>query len=502
MVFAKFIIIGYFYWTYGKPLVQKNGNEINIDPRSLDFLNERGYLQFNRVVGERVGVQTIVPALKQFQHFTGIEETGVVDDKTREYMLLPRCGKPDTEINEELRRWKRYVVQGTKWRKTTLTWALENSNNDGISDFDVRQIFQTSLDKWKSVTNIDFIELRDQPDDSADIRVRFGTLKHEGCQYPFDGKGNTLAHAFFPLSNTGLSGDVHYDDNEIFTVQTNAPRGHMKLLWITVHELGHSLGLSHSNKKGAIMFPYYQHVDGDDFNLTDDDILGIQDIYDAKVTPSEVPTSPTTTRSMPTTRKCTKVFKAAYLDDKKKFHVFNGNQHYVLDDNKGGVKYGPVPVDTHFESAKYVDTIFRRHTDRYLVVFHGNTFSVYNDKTLIDSPRLITNGFQNIHEKLQSIDAAFIWPHNKKLYIFKGEHYWRMTQLLNMDYIADFGYPKIISANWRGLPNTIDTAFKWINNKIYFTKDENYFRWDDRNKQVHSGYPQKLSRSFLKCSVV
>ena len=48
---------------------------------------------------------------------------------------------------------------------------------------------------------------------------------------------------------------------------------------MAVHELGHSIGLEHSNMKGAIMYPWYQHFEGSDFDLTDDDKLGVQTIY-------------------------------------------------------------------------------------------------------------------------------------------------------------------------------------------------------------------------------
>lgn len=73
-----------------------------------------------------------------------------------------------------------------------------------------------------------------------------------------------------------MSGDAHFDDDERYTLGTSDGTN---LFWVALHEFGHSIGLDHSNIRGAVMYPWYQGYKGDDVSLTDDDIRGAQSLY-------------------------------------------------------------------------------------------------------------------------------------------------------------------------------------------------------------------------------
>lgn len=74
-----------------------------------------------------------------------------------------------------------------------------------------RAAIQSALKTWSDVTPLTFKEITRG---SADIDIQFSRGDH-GDGYPFDGRGGTLAHAYFP--GRGIGGDAHFDDHEYFS---------------------------------------------------------------------------------------------------------------------------------------------------------------------------------------------------------------------------------------------------------------------------------------------
>ena len=73
-----------------------------------------------------------------------------------------------------------------------------------------------------------------------------------------------------------MAGDIHFDDDETWSL--NGQRDTTDFLWTSLHEIGHAIGLEHSEKNDAIMWPWFEGYKAG-LTLRQDDISGIQSIY-------------------------------------------------------------------------------------------------------------------------------------------------------------------------------------------------------------------------------
>ncbi|XP_047135106.1 matrix metalloproteinase-19 isoform X3 [Hydra vulgaris] len=441
-------------------------------------------------------------AVKDFQTHLGLEVTGEINPETRRFILNPRCGVSDKFIGMNSMRKRNYLIHDTTWTNSTVTWFVDGRNNNGILPSEVREIMQKSFQKWADVTNLNFIEVSNS--DSADIRISFQKSSHNVGQTDQDFSKEVYAHAFYPRTNQEpLDGDCHFNDDKKFSTGNYSvahSSGKISLFLIAIHEIGHSLGLGHSHIQGTIMYENYEqmhHVD----DLTHYDIDGIQKIYGGKVLPATNDSIMATTVRpkvvCPTTVDASVQISEGNI---KKTLVFNKENYYVLNSDDFGIAEGPFSVSSKFEGVPYVDAVFTRG-DKFHFFFYGDSYSVFKNYSLDIAPRKISDGFKNLDTSFRDVDAAL--SIDCHVFLFKGDYYWKYTlELSSMQY--KFDYERKISTHWKGLPSSINGAFKWHDvhehRKIYFFKGSEYYRVNVENFEVDYGYPMKLSDSFLKCT--
>lgn len=190
-----------------------------------------------------------------------------------------------------------YTVDGKKWGDptfgtgATVTYSFmtggQNCDESTCSSLDsfmpsgYQQEIKKAFNAWSSVANLHFTQKDDDgaefntPTNSGDIRIGGESI---------DGPSNILAHAYYPNSYASFGGDIHFDISETWAID-NLVDG-ISIFWVALHEIGHSLGLGHSDAAKSVMGPYYNPSLS---VLQPDDIAGIQYLYGANISAVPVP---------------------------------------------------------------------------------------------------------------------------------------------------------------------------------------------------------------------
>nr|XP_014353447.1 PREDICTED: matrix metalloproteinase-21-like [Latimeria chalumnae] len=320
---------------------------------------------------------------------------------------------------------------GLGFSKKTLKWRLMKEGYSAqLEEDNQRSALALAFRMWSEVIPLQFEEDTVSPLSEIDIKLGFGKGTHLGCSQAFDGPGKEIAHAW-------RLGNIHFDDDEHFTVHSSEG---LNLLKVAVHEIGHTLGLSHILRPGSVMQPNYTPRDSN-FELDWQDRKAIQSIYGV----------------------CEGPFKTVFD------WVWKSDQTYRF--------------NTYF---------FR--SDRYWMYENRYNRTRYGD------PNFITIGWPGVPNS--NIDAyVHIFASNRDAqYFFKGTQVWRFDPQRNMAYTEDsYGnrYPKLISDEFPGVSGPVDTAFYDLRtNLIYFFKGNDVTAFSVGRNQIERGYPKRIIDVF------
>lgn len=306
--------------------------------------------------------------------------------------------------------------------------------------------------------------------------------------YPM--RGSTLAHAFPPGS--GLGGDIHVRDNlewDFDSMYADKPaEGKTSFFAAILHEMGHSLGLHHSDVSNAVMYPSLHASTG---VLGSDDTEGIHHIYGipkgflkpetnvetiaAEGEPSDIPD------------KCKTDFDAA-VRIRDELFMFKGIYCFRPEVQKEAIEIRAMWPELP-ETLTHIDAVFVNPEEK-IWFFIGREIFVFSAMKFEYKMSLRDLGLDE--RRYSKIDAIFKWQVTGRMFIFSGVDYWRFDGAK-----VERDYPKPILESWRDVYD-IDTVLT-EGSRLFFLKGRHMYEFDTRRMRINRMQPSSIGSTLMGC---
>jgi Matrixin len=196
-----------------------------------------------------------------------------------------------------------FALIGQQWPQpggngtpVTITYSYQNMFDGGLLTPSgqplpnglIRSSIEDAFGLWANVAPLHFVEV---PDDGNPIvgnyangqfgQIRFRHVYINGPDIPGQ-PPIAKAQAYYPYPGSNYAGDVEFDHSDRWQEVGTLPLP--DILGAAIHEIGHSLGLAHTNNSQANMYWIFTRYAGPGTAaLHADDVAGIRAIYGSGV---------------------------------------------------------------------------------------------------------------------------------------------------------------------------------------------------------------------------
>uniref|UniRef100_A0A3P9CM71 Matrix metallopeptidase 17b n=1 Tax=Maylandia zebra TaxID=106582 RepID=A0A3P9CM71_9CICH len=483
------------------------GSAHKLDPE--DWLMKYGYLPpSDPSTGQLQAWTGVTSAVRAMQRFAGLKDSGVVDEETMAVMNTPRCSLPDQE-------------ESSNQEKINMRRLQSYPSSSHLSRETIRSLIFYALRVWAEPTPLEFHEVCQMPlltrtsqshtvdefhsfcfqvgsPDAADLRVDFFHGYH-GDDYPFDGAGGAVGHAFFP-SDPARAGVVHLDAEEEWAFR------HQDMLYfsegtdlftVLVHEFGHALGLPHSSSRHSVMRPYYLGPVGDPlhYRLGPQDLEHITQLYGEGRHPATPQTGPCEGRNETHFDAVAKIRGETFF--------FKGPMMWRV--NGGGLVSGRgssvrrlwrgLPPDL-----LHLQAVLERRSDHAIIFISGHQFWLFKDLSLQEGyPQPLSALRTGVSLDLADTDnddddeqAAGALERWGLVWDPEEGAVWGKIGDAKQENQGDT-WTQLLKEGVNGI--TTDT-----NGSVYLFKGESYWKFMFPGSSLHDGYPRSSAADWLGCT--